>query len=177
MLIILNLDQLKANQSRMVRPLLMLGVIAISTQPKKGPVRFVQASCSDTSMPTGGVDLLRSFGSLEIKALSIYIFIKALGLLNKSTPPVWYRGVRTTCLYKLDQTLLGWALILQAIIPSAKKRSGHTSLAENQLQSIHSIKYLQQHYVNFLSKHYYKLFLVLSTCDACQNMAVACYEV
>ena len=63
----------------------------------------------DTSMLTGGVDLLRPLGSIKIKAPSIYIFTKILirpGLkhdLNKSTPPV---GTQVSeQLYKPHQTL------------------------------------------------------------------------
>ena len=78
-------------------------------------------------MPNGGVDLLRSLGSIKIKALSIYIFTRVLirpGLkhdLNKSTPPVGTEVSEQLAYTNRTRPFFGWALILQAITPSAKK--------------------------------------------------------
>ena len=77
-------------------------------------------------MLNGGVDLLRSLGSIKIKALSIYIFTKVIvrpGLkhdLNKSTRSA-RRYQNNLPIQTGPDPFLGWALILQAITPSAKK--------------------------------------------------------
>ena len=48
-----------------------------------------------------------------------------------------------------DQTLLGWALILQSITPSAKKRSGHARLVKKVIASCSSCIYCK--WVVFIS--------------------------
>ena len=77
--------------------------------------------------PCRTVDLLRSLGSIKIKVLSIYTFTRVLirpGLkhdLNKSTPPVGTELSEQLAYTNRTRPFFGWALILQAITPSAKK--------------------------------------------------------